>query len=295
MTALVFPAASPVRGIALMMSAFFMFVAMDAVAKYLTATLPLMQIVWARNVFALVFALALARGRAPLAMVAQSRPVLQLARSGLLFLSTLFFFGAIKYIPLADATSIGFVTPLLVVVLAIPFLGEKVGIRRWAAVFVGMAGALIVIRPGFGTMQTAALLPLGSALCFSLYQIATRVLAASDPPMVTMIYSPVVGAVIATAFLPWMWEWPDAQGWVLLVLIGVIGCVGHLLMIQAYTFAPASLLSPFAYTQLVWSVAFGYAVFGDLPDRYTVLGAAIIAGSGLYTLYRESLKRKTAA
>jgi drug/metabolite transporter (DMT)-like permease len=287
--------ADPLRGILLIVFAIFLFVVMDATAKYLSAFLPVLQIVWARNVFALVFALAILRRRNPLAMLRSNRPGLQLVRSFLLFASTWFFFAAIQAIPLADASSISFVAPLLVTALSVPLLGERVGPRRWAAVVVGFLGAMIIIRPGTGTLQLASLLPLGSATCFALYQIATRVLAASDHALTTTLYSPIVGAMATSALMPLLWIQPEPAQWGLLLLVGLIGGFSHFVLIKAYEYAPPSILAPFAYTNLVWSVSLGYLLFADLPDRWTALGAAIVVASGLYTFYREGVRRRQAA
>ena len=286
--------ADPLRGILLIVFAIFLFVMMDAAAKYLTAFLPVLQIVWARNALAILFALALVRRHNPVKLLRSTRPGLQLARSFLLFASTWFFFAAIQFIPLADASSISFVAPLMVTALSVPLLGERVGPRRWAAVVVGFVGALIIIRPGVGTLQVASLLPLGSASCFALYQIATRVLAASDHAYTTTLYSPVVGAVVTSVLMPFLWVHPDALQWALLALVGALGGFSHFILIKAYELAPPSVLTPFAYTNLIWSVSVGYLLFGDLPDRYTALGAAVIVASGLYTIYREGVRRRQA-
>jgi len=283
----------PVRGILLIVSAVALFVVMDATAKYLSRHLPVMQIVWARNLFALVFMALMLRRHRPLTLIrASTSPWLQLVRSMLLFLSTYFFFAAIQHIPLADASSISFVAPLMVTALSVPFLGEQVGVRRWAAVAVGFVGALIIIRPGPGTLQSASILPLASATCFAFYQIATRVLATRDHAFTTSQMSPMVGAVLCSAVMPFLWQQPAWWGWLLLMLVGAIGGFSHFVLIKAYEYAPPSVLAPFAYTNLVWSVSIGFLVFGDLPDRYTALGASIIVASGLYTLYRERVRKR---
>lgn len=284
----------PVRGILMIVSAIALFVVMDATAKYLSHYQPVMQIVWARNTFAVVFMALMLRRHRPVALLRTRRPWLQLARSTLLFLSTYFFFAAIRYIPLADASSISFVSPLMVTALSVPILGEKVGVRRWVAIAVGFVGALIIIRPGPGLLHSAALLPLGSATCFAFYQLATRVLASTDHAYTTTLYSPIVGAVVTTLLMPFLWEHPGLKEWLLLMLVGAIGGFSHFVLIKAYEYAPPSVLAPFAYTNLIWSVSIGYLLFGDLPDRYTAAGAAIIVASGLYTLYREQVRRREA-
>ncbi len=287
------PPTAPLVGIALMVLAVNLFVTMDAVAKHLSLFLPVLQIVWARNVFAIALTLpVMLHGQRPAVLLRSARPGLQLVRSGLLLASTFLFFSAIQHIPLADANAISFVSPLLVTALSVPFLGEKVGIRRWAAVVVGFVGALIIIRPGASGMQAASLLALGSSFCFAFYQIATRVLASSDSALTTALYSPVVGAVAASLVMPFAWVAPTPAQWAFLVLVGALGGLSHFVFIKAYEKAPPSMLAPFSYTQLIWSVTLGYIVFDNLPDRWTLLGAAIVVASGLYTLYRESVRRR---
>ena len=286
------PAPAPLLGIGLMVLAVNLFVTMDAVAKHLSLVLPVLQIVWARNVFAIACTLPMLRGTRPAVLLRSARPGLQLVRSGLLLASTFFFFSAIQLIPLADANAISFFSPLLVTALSVPFLGEQVGIRRWAAIAVGLAGALVIIRPGASSMQAGSLLALGSCFCFAFYQIATRILASSDSALTTALYSPVVGAVATSLAMPFVWVPPSATEWPLLVLIGAIGGLSHFIFIKAYEKAPPSILAPFSYTQLIWSVTLGYVLFDNLPDRWTLLGAAIVVASGLYTLYRESVRRR---
>lgn len=292
MTAPALVPANALRGIALMLLAMFIFVLIDAVAKYLSATLPVMQIVWARSVFALLFTLLLLRGRGFGTLMATRRPGLQLTRSGFQFASTIIFFTALKYIPLADAIAIAFVSPLIITALSVPMLGEKVGIRRWMAVIVGFLGVLVIIRPGIGAMEWAMLLPLGMACTSALYQINTRSLAQTDHPITTLWYTALTGSVIATAFMPFVWVPPSPKDWALMVLLGALGTIGHFMLINAYARASASVLAPFVYTQFIWSIVVGYILFANLPDGFTWLGAAIVSASGIYTAYRERIRRQ---
>lgn len=277
-----------VRGILLMMLAGFLFVVMDSTAKYLSGSYPVTQIVWARYIFHLL-TLPLLIGRGSwLAVLATRRLGLQLLRSLMLLGSTFFFFLAVKFIPLATATAIGFVGPLLVTALSVPFLKEKVGPRRWAAVIIGFGAVVIIIRPGAELLHWAVFLPLLVAACFAIYQITTRILSATDSSLTTLFYSATAGAVAMTLVLPFEeWRTPDLAGWGLMAFLGLIGSLGHFVMIRAFTHAPASSLAPFSYLTLVWATLLGFVVFGDLPDRWTVLGAVILAASGLYVLYRE--------
>jgi drug/metabolite transporter (DMT)-like permease len=217
---------------------------------------------------------------------------LQIVRSMLLVGATLTFFFAVRTIPIADASAIGMVAPLLITALAIPLLGEKVGRRRWTAVAVGMVGALVIIRPGFGVFDWAAVLPLGSATCYAFYQITTRILARVDPPATTFFYSGLVGMLVLSVAAPFVWVWPSAGGWAMMVGLGLLGGGGHFLIIHALRRAQASVLAPFGYIQIVWVTALGYLVFDDFPDGFTILGALIVISSGAYIVYRESVVRR---
>lgn len=284
------PTASPniVHGILLMMLAGFLFVVMDTTAKYLSGGYAVAQIVWARYIFHLLTLPVLIGGGSWLAVLRTRRPGLQVLRSLLLLGSTFFFFLAVKYIPLATATAIGFVGPLLVTALSVPLLKEKVGVRRWAAVIIGFGAVLVIIRPGAEVLHWAVSLPLLVAACFALYQITTRILSATDGSLTTLFYSATAGAVAMTLVLPFQeWRWPDAVGWGLMAFLGLIGSLGHFVMIRAFALAPASSLAPFSYLNLVWATILGFLLFGDLPDRWTVIGALMLAASGLYVLYRE--------
>jgi drug/metabolite transporter (DMT)-like permease len=267
---------------------------MDATAKHLTQTYPVFEVSWGRYLFHLLTLPLFLGGQRFTGALRSARPGLQLVRSGLLLGATIFFFLAVQHIPLAEATAIGFVSPLLLTALSVPLLGEKVGIRRWVAVLIGLASVLIIIRPGFAAMHWAALLPLATAACFSLYQIATRILSRSDSAATTYVYSAVVGMVATSIIAPFEWVSPDLAGWIGLALLGLIGGLSHFLMIRAFSQAPASLLAPFAYAQLIWATIIGLLWFGDFPDFWTLLGAVIITASGIYVVYRERVVARAA-
>jgi drug/metabolite transporter (DMT)-like permease len=284
------PAAGHLRGILLMLAAGVAFVIMDATGKHLTASLSVSEITWGRCLFHMLTLPLFLGGQSLRRTLQTARPGLQLVRSALLLGSTFFFFWGVKYIPLADATAVGFVTPLLLTALSVPLLGERVGIRRWTAVAIGFGSVVLIMRPGFGMVHWAVSLPLLCAACFALYQIATRILSRHDSTATTYFYSPVVGFVVTSLVLLLVedaWRMPDLTGWLALAFLGAMGGFSHYLLIRAFAAAPASLLAPFAYAQLVWSIAIGYAWFGDFPDVWTLAGAAIICASGLYVLYRE--------
>ena len=184
-----------------------------------------------------------------------------------------------------------FATPFIVALLAGPMLSERVGPRRLAAIGVGFVGVLIITRPGLGGMHPAALLCVIAAVCYALYGISTRVLAAHDSSATTMFYSGIAGVVLMTPALPAIWTTPPSPlVWGVMLLMGAFGALGHWLLILAHARAPAPLLAPFIYTQIVWMLALGYAIFGDLPDRWTLIGAAVVIASGLYLLYRERVR-----
>jgi drug/metabolite transporter (DMT)-like permease len=285
--------AAPAAAIFLMLATMAVFVATDSTAKYLVRTYPVLEVTWARFVFHLPVVLVLIAQQRRVSVLRTQRLGLQLGRAGCQLASTTLFFLAVAFLPLATAIAIGFVQPLLVTILSVPLLGEKVGPRRWAAVGVGFLGALVIVRPG-PTMHWAVLLPLGMAFFSALYQVATRRVATLDNAAASLFYNAVAGALALSVAAPFVWQAPDAKGWVLLVLVGVGGGFGHLLLISAFARASASLLAPFTYTQLVWATVLGFLVFGDLPDQWTLLGAVIIVGSGLYVFARERAQARAA-
>jgi drug/metabolite transporter (DMT)-like permease len=226
-------------------------------------------------------------------MLSTSRPGLQLIRALLLFGATALNFFALRWLQLAQTVSIAFAGPLLIALFAGPILGEWVGPRRLIAIIVGFLGVIVVTRPSLSGIHPAMLLSFGATTCNCFYSILTRVLAASDSSRTTTFFSAVSGAVILTPALPFFWVTPpDWHVWLFLVLIGGFGGLGHWFLILAHGRAPAALLAPFAYTQIVWMIVFGYIVFGDLPDVWTLTGAGIVIASGLYLLYRSRVVRR---
>jgi drug/metabolite transporter (DMT)-like permease len=210
----------------------------------------------------------------------------------LLLGSTALNFFAIKYLQLDQALTITFSTPFLVAALAGPVLGEWVGPRRWAAIGVGFLGVLVVTRPGFNAIHPAAALSAGGALCYALYSLATRILARTDSNETTLFYTNLVGAAVMLPIVGFVWTTPGSLLIGLLMLAaGALASLGHFLLIAAHRLAPASVLSPFIYSQLAWTVALGFFVFGDVPNRWTLAGAGIVIASGLYLLHRERVRR----
>jgi len=278
------------RGILLMVSAIGIFVAMDTIAKYLAQWYPVPGLIWARYVINLAILLAWFAARGELHRIRTARPGIQLARGLLLASATFFYFSALRVLPIADAAAISFVLPLFVAVLAVPMLGERLDLPRAIAIFVGMAGALMIVRPGSTVFTAYSLLPVAMAVCNALYQILTRKVAGLEHPLTSLVWGAIVGAVLFSAVAPFAWETPQtAFHWALLGVIGLFASIGHYLLIRAYDYANATLLAPYTYTAMVWAIALGFAVFGHLPDGWSVGGMAVIVASGLFLAGRQRL------
>ncbi len=273
-----------------MFAATVFFSAMDVCNKHLTQEYPVGQVVWARFFFHLVVLAALL-GPAVFPALVSGRPGLQAARSIFQALGTALFIVALAFLPLTDVNAIVFTMPIMVTLMSIPMLGERVGVRRWMGVLVGFVGALVVIRPGGVDFQPVILFPVVGAVALSIYQILTRQASRHDGIRTSLIYTPVVGAIVSSAFLPLFWVWPDPRGWVLMVLAGAAGAASHMCVIKAYERGPAAVVSPLLYATLIWATISGYVFFDHLPDPWTIAGAAIIAASGLYIAHRE--RRRT--
>ena len=275
-------------GILWMLATMLCFIALDTVMKHLLQNYSVVQVSWARFFFATAVA-ALACGRRLPRLIHSQTPGLQLMRSGLLTLTTGAFNLGIRSVPLATGTTIMFLSPVLITVLSIPLLGEKIGIRRLAGVALGFFGALIVVRPwqeGFGGLGTGVLFLLAAALLNANYQIVTRKVR-SDDPLTSLLYTALVGAVLLSVFLPWFWTAPAPLDWLLFIVSGALGGLGHLCLIRALQLAPASVVAPFSYSSLVWAALAGFLFFNEWPDIWTFAGAALIMASGLYIFHRE--------
>jgi drug/metabolite transporter (DMT)-like permease len=279
-------------GIALMCGAVSCFALLDTTAKYLNLHMSTLEVVWARYTGAFLFPFIVSNPWTRPGLVRTTRPVLQIVRSVLLLASTLLNFIALRYLQLDVSIALIFSTPFFVAALSGPILGEWVRWRRWTAIAVGFLGVLVVTRPGPGTFQAAALLSLSGAFCYALYALSTRILARTDSNETTLFYSNIVGAAVMLPVVPFFWTTPtDPLIIALMVATGAMGSFGHYLLIAAHRLAPAAVLSPFIYTEIVLVTALGYLVFGDLPNRFTLTGAAIVIASGLYILHRERTVR----
>ena len=281
------------RGPVMIMTAVAMFVVMDTISKYLSRFYPVPAIVWARYFFHVLLVVIVLGPRLGLGLVRTRRLRVQLIRGLLLAGSTLFFVFGIKQMPLAETSSITFIAPVLVTLMGAFFLKEKVETARWLAVAGGFAGVLIIIRPGGGVFTWTSVLPLCCAACFACYQILTRKVANLESPYTSIFYSGLVGSVLMSLTLPYVWIRPQSvYHGLLFVLIGIIGGLSHLIMIKAYDYAPASRLAPFSYTQLIWVTAMGYLVFGHFPDHWSLIGIAVIMASGIYIAAHQQLSER---
>ena len=281
----------PFRGIALILASTVFLGISDVTAKYLSATLPSIEIAWIRFlVFALIMSPAMVPG-SPLFALQSRRPGLQVMRGVALLGSSLFFISGLRFLPIAEASATGFVSPLFVTALSIIFLGESVGLRRWIATAVGLIGVVIILRPGSGAFHPAAFFPIVSALAWACTLIMTRMMSGREHALTTMTYSSITGACIVSALVPFVWVTPSWHDILFGIFIGVASTAGQWIVVLAFRYADASVLAPFSYTQLLWVTVLGFVIFGELPDIWTITGAVFIVASGLYTAHRERVRR----
>lgn len=270
-------------GIGLMCTAGAMFPFMNACAKILGQTYNTLEVSWARFFGHVVFTMILFLPASGVRMFITRQPKIQFARSAIQCLSNCFFVAAIVFIPLADAAAIGMLGPLIVALLAWPILGERTTIGHAAAIVVGFIGVLIVIRPGSAVFHPSSLLLIGSATCFALYQILTRMGSGIDPPATTTFYSSAFGAVAMLVVLPFVGKFPvSLADFGMFCTLGILGGAGHYCVVRALALAPANIIAPFQYFQLLGSVAVGFLIFGQLPDAATWVGASIVIAAGLW-------------
>ncbi len=272
-----------------MCAAVALFPFLNAGVKYLSDGYSTGMIVWSRYAGHMLIMVVIYMPSRGGALFKTGQLPTQILRSLLLFSSTAFYFSALPFLPLATAASISFTAPFIVTGLSIFVLGERVGPRRWAAVVIGFIGMLIIIRPGGEGFHWAGLLVLASATSYAIYQVMTRRMAGRDDSTTTAAYTALVGAVVSTLALPMTWatpaSWLDAG---VLLSLGLVGGLGHQLVIKSFQYGEASVITPFTYGQLLGATVLGYLIFGDFPDLWTWLGVAIIVGCGIYVAYRES-------
>ena len=279
------------RGIGLMMAAVFMFSAMDTLAKFMLQSYPMSALMWVRYMVHVIVMAALLWPRMGLQLLRTSRPGLQILRGLLLVGSTVFFYFALRYLPLAEAAAISFVGPVLTALLSGPMLGDKVTSRQWFAVVLGFIGVLIIMRPGGGVLSLPAVFPLATAILFSVYQIITRKLAGREHPYTMLFYTAIVGAGVSSFAVPFHWMTPTLLQLFLMICIGFLGGFGHLLLIKAMEKTSPSTLAPFVYSQLVWSTLLAFLVFGDFPETITLVGMFVVVAGGLLAINWRQMRR----
>jgi drug/metabolite transporter (DMT)-like permease len=283
-------------GIALMCCAVALFACLDTTAKYLNTQMATLEIVWARYTSAFVLTLIVSNPVTKPDLLRVGSLRLQLTRAVLLVSSTSLNFLALRSMQLADVLSIIFTFPFIVAIISGPMLGEWIGWRRWCAIMFGFGGVLLITRPGSGSMQPAALFSLAATTCYGFYAVITRIASRTDSNQTSLFYGNLVGALVMLPVLPFVWQAPSGWGIAgLMLATGVFGSLGHFCLISGHRLAPASVLSPFVYTQLLWVTILGYLVFGALPTAWTLGGASMVVSSGLYLLYRERKMGQRAA
>jgi len=288
------PALSPAaRGIACLLMAVALFAVFNVLLKHLAATFPPSQLVFVRGLVGLApLAVLLALDGGGRRVLISSRPWLQVIRAASAFLANVLMVTSYRFMPLADAVAISYAAPIFVTALSVPFLGERVGRHRWAAVAVGFLGVCLVARPGQGLIDPMAGVAVLGALCYAICILATRELGGRDAALTTMIWSTGLFAVFGALTLPVVGTPPAWSDLPLLGLSGLVATAGMFFFVRAYREVEAAVVVPFEYTAMIWAVAFGFLVFGEVPQPTTVAGIAVITGSGLYILHRETRSRR---
>ena len=275
------------KAIILNLSAWAVLPFMDTIAKYLSSELSFFQITWARYFFTVFFTLPFMFFFFRKNLTWSENPKLQILRGLTLLVANICFFYSISIISMAKALTLAFVAPLITTALSPIFLGEKVGIRRWTAVLIGFVGSLVVIRPGFLEFNLATIAALGTGCFYGIYLVITRKLHSTDSPLLTLLITGVVGAVIASFIVPFVWINPTPVQWSLLALMGIFACLGHILLIYSLKYAEASKLAPLGYSEIITNIIIGFYVFSDMPDKWTFAGLFVIILSGIYVWKRE--------
>ena len=277
-------------GIGLTLAAMFGFAVMDAISKVLGQHLSVPQILWVRYILYTLLAVAVLRPMGLRRVFHSQRPWLQLSRSLLIIIENGVFVYAFTLMPLADMHAIAAASPLLVIALSVPLLGEKVGWRRWMAVIAGFAGVLLIVRPGLKALDWPMLVALAGALLWGVYQVLVRMCSRTDSSETTWLWTAVVGLLATSIVGPATWVWPDGWGWAMLFAIAALGTGCHWAFIKALSLVEASAVQPYSYTLFVWAALIGWLWFGDVPDGRTLAGATVIIASGLYAWHRERVR-----
>jgi drug/metabolite transporter (DMT)-like permease len=294
MTKFVMPAASREdirRGIFFVIASVFIFAAVNALVKWLTVEYPVTEIVFFRCMFSLIPTFYLVATHGGITQLRTHRFGEHFARSMMQFTGMLCIFTAFRLMPLADAIAITFASPLFLTVMSIPILGERVGIHRWGAVLVGLIGVIWMVQPGPGILESGAIFALANAFISASVTIAMRRMSLTETSTTLVFYQIVLTAMFSILLLPFGWVTPTWTDTALMALVGIGSGVGQYWWTQGFRYAPASVAAPFSYMSMIWAVLFGYLVWGDVPTLALLGGAAVVVLSGIYILYRETVRR----
>ena len=277
------------KGVLFFMTAILVISVVDTICKLFTKELHAIQIVWGYfiGINLTLWVFFFLKGEKLSKLKITDRPILQILRPAFLVCSISSLFIGLTYLPLAEATAIGFVAPLFITILSFPILKEKVGIHRWIAILIGFTGVIIIIRPGGEFWQFVSIMPLLGAIFFALFQIFTRLLSGTEKAFTTLFYTGLGGLGWSSLIVPFVWVVPSQIHIIVFLATGILGALAHLCMINAFDYAQASLLAPYNYTKLIWVTIFGYLIFEDIPSLEMWIGSGVIVSAGLYVLYRE--------
>ncbi len=280
----------PALGIVLMLTGIAGFAVMDAIIKWLTADYSVPQVVALRSWFGLPLLCIFALHQGGLKTLKTRRPMVHVGRYLLVLALSFSFFWALSQMKLVDAIAITFAAPIFITALSVPLLKEPVGLHRWFAIGIGFCGVLIMLRPGMGVFQWAALVVLGSAVVYALLMITTRAFKSTESTAALMLYPQLGMSLTGIAFAPYFWVTPSPGDLGLFALAGLFGSVGVMCLTHAFRLGPAAVISPFEYSALIWATLLGFLLWSELPDKYTLVGAGVVISSGLYIIYRETIK-----
>ncbi|WP_084596206.1 DMT family transporter [Pseudomonas massiliensis] len=271
----------PLKGMLLMVIATLLFASHDVLSKYLSGIYPVMLVIWVRYFVHTLLMMGIFLPRSGLRILRTRRPLLQILRALCLLGTSLLFTSGLQYIPLAEATAVNFLAPLLVTALSVPLLGERVTAGQWTAVLIGFCGVVTIVHPGGDLFTPAILFPFGSALCFCFYQILTRKVAEVDSPTTSNFFAGVFNTLLMSAVVPCFWHWPSWLDGIFMLALGTCGMTAHLLLTQAFRHAPPALLAPLGYCQIVFAGLYGLLIFNHQPTGLTIIGICVICASGV--------------
>lgn len=277
----------PLKGIALIVLATMLFASHDGLSKYLSGFYPVIMVVWARYLVHTLLMAGIFLPQAGLSVLRTNKPLLQVVRACCLLGTSLLFTTSLQFLPLAEATAVNFLAPLLVTAQSVPLLGEQVSRGQWIAVLLGFGGVLIIVHPGGELFTPAALLPFGSALCFSFYQLLTRKLSEHDSPTTSNFFAGLCNTLLMSALVPFYWELPSIGHGLLMLALGGCGMSAHLFLTQAFRSAAPAMLAPFGYCQIVFAGLLGWLIFSHTPDFTTLVGILVICCSGLAAVWQQ--------